>query len=90
MKLTYRGQSYSISAPVQINPASTDPFKTRLIYRGHAYNATPCPAVDSATSTAGSMVTLTYRGIPYQRVLKNQKSDHPGRAIDWRYEPFSE
>ncbi len=88
MKLTYRGQSYSISAPVQFGAAanSTDQSQAKLIYRGQTYYATPRPAVDPTPAATGSIVTLRYRGITYQRVLQEQKPYHPGRAINWRYQ----
>jgi hypothetical protein len=88
MKLTYRGQSYSIPAPVQFgaDANSTDQPKVKLIYRGQTYYATPCPAdVNPAAATTGSTVTLRYRGITYQRVLQEPKPYHPSQAINWRY-----
>jgi hypothetical protein len=88
MKLTYRGQFYTITAPAQFgaDADSTGP-KVKLIYRGQTYYATHRPAATAETTSAtGSTVTLQYRGITYQRVLQDLKPYHPGRAINWRYQ----
>jgi hypothetical protein len=87
MKLTYRGHSYEVPAPIQLDADSTDQPKIKLIYRGHTYQCTPCPAVVSeAVVTDGPTVTLIYRGNTYERKLQPPKDYQKPRAINWRWQ----
>jgi hypothetical protein len=86
MKLTYRGIAYEVSAPVRSGVAHQvkDQPKTKLIYRGHTYYATPCAAVEAVELT-GPTVPLHYRGSTYKRQLPAAIPYYGPRAINWRY-----
>ncbi|MFM7424109.1 MAG: DUF4278 domain-containing protein [Elainella sp.] len=99
MKLTYRGQSYSIAIPsiadvqradiqaADIQAAVQGQSKIKLIYRGQTYYATPDPMQAAETALpSGPLVTLTYRGVTYERPLHSPKRYSSARAINWRYQ----
>jgi hypothetical protein len=87
MKLTFRGNSYESSAPMQISFDSTDRSSVKLLYRGNAYYTTSPSAIASqALATDEPRVTLIYRGNSYERKLQSLKPDRKSRAIDWRYQ----
>jgi Domain of unknown function (DUF4278) len=87
MKLTYRGISYEVPAPIQLGSDSTDQPKIKLIYRGNIYDYTPRPVVVSQEDkTDWSTVTLIYRGTTYQRQIQPSKPYQKPRAINWRWQ----
>ncbi len=88
MKLTYRGHSYEISTPSQIGIAvdSAKQPQTKLTYRGQTYCATPRSAVPAAAPEASTVVTLSYRGVTYQRILSSPKLYDFARLTHWRYQ----
>ncbi|NJO40763.1 MAG: DUF4278 domain-containing protein [Cyanobacteria bacterium CRU_2_1] len=91
MKLTFRGHSYKVPAPIQISSASMNQTKVELIYRGHKYYTTPPPAVVSeAIEPDESTVTLIYRGTIYDRKLQPPNLYQKFRAINWRYQHLAE
>lgn len=86
MKLTFRGNAYEISAPIQPGSDSTDQPK-KLIYRGNTYNYTPRSVVVSEVDTTGwKTVTLIYRGNTYKRKVQPPQPYQKPRAINWRYQ----
>jgi hypothetical protein len=71
MKLTYRGTSYDVPDPGQPRSNSRDLIKSKLIYRGIRFDYIPYPPIISeADQTHLPTVTLSYRGIAYQRKAK--------------------
>ncbi len=86
MKLTYRGIAYEIAAPFR--SAAHQPqnqSKTKLIYRGQIYYATPREAVAEVFAWDGPTVILRYRGSTYERPLRSPHRSYEPRAINWRY-----
>jgi hypothetical protein len=74
MKLTFRGLSYEVPAPIQLGSDSTEQPKIKLIYRGNTFDYTPCPVVVSEeVERDGPTVTLIYRGNTYERKLQPSK-----------------
>lgn len=87
MKLTYRGNTYEIPAPIQLGSASTYQPPIKLIYRGNTYDYTPrLLVVSPEDKTDWQTVTLIYRGNTYQRKIQPPKPDRKPRAINWRYQ----
>ncbi|WP_019498028.1 DUF4278 domain-containing protein [Pseudanabaena sp. PCC 6802] len=87
MKLTYRGISYEVSAPIQPNSVPKEQPKFKLIYRGNTFDYTPRPmVVPEAEETDWSTVTLIYRGNTYERRLPPPKPYQKPRAINWRWQ----
>lgn len=87
MKLTFRGNSYDVPAPIQLGPDSTEQPKIKLIYRGNVFYYTPRPVVVSEeVETDEPTVTLIYRGNTYERQLHAPKSYQKPRAINWRWQ----
>ncbi len=71
-KLTYRGNSYEVPAPILVDSNSTTQPKIKLIYRGNTFDYTPRPVVISEEiKTDCSTVTLIYRGKIYERKLRS-------------------
>lgn len=87
MQLTYRGNTYQASTPVQSSSDSKiEEPKFKLIYRGSTYNYNPPPArVPEAIQAEGSTVTLIYRGMTYQRKLAPYNPSQKPMATNWRY-----
>ncbi len=86
MKLTFRGNSYETSAPIQLASDSTDQPKIKLVYRGHTLDYTSRPVVVSEeVETDGPTVTLIYRGNTYERKLQPPKPYQKPHAINWRW-----
>jgi hypothetical protein len=68
MQLTYRGISYDVPDPSQPRSNSRDLIKSKLIYRGIQFDYIPYPPVIPAVDqTHLPTLTLSYRGIAYQR-----------------------
>lgn len=86
MKLTYRGNSYEMPAPMQSVSDSTDRPKIKLTYRGSIYYSTPHPVVVSEANRDSKTVTLTYRGNTYDRQLSPPQPNQSSLAINWRYQ----
>lgn len=87
MKLTYRGNSYEMPAPMQSVSDSTDRPKIKLTYRGCTYYSTPHSMMVSEAATSDwKTVTLTYRGNTYDRQLPLLQPHQPSHAINWRYQ----
>jgi hypothetical protein len=87
MKLTFRGHSYEVSAPIQLDSDSTGQPQIKLTYRGHAYNSTPRFAVTSkVVEVDAPAVTLLYRGNIYKRQLQSSRLYQKPHAINWRYQ----
>ena len=87
MKLTFRGNSYEVPAPIQLGSDSTDRPKIKLIYRGNTFDYTPrLVVVSEEVETDGSTVTLIYRGNTYERKLQPPKPYQKPRAINWRWQ----
>ena len=71
MKLTYRGNSYEVPAPIELDYDSTEQPKIQLIYRGNSLDYIPCPVVNwELDKTDCSTVDLIYRGNSYERKLQ--------------------
>ena len=86
MKLTFRGNSYEVPAPIQLGSDSTERLKIKLIYRGNTFDYTPRPVVVSEeVERDGPTVTLIYRGNTYERKLQPPKPYQKPRAINWRW-----
>jgi hypothetical protein len=85
MKLTYRGISYEVSAPVQLSSDSTEQPKIKLIYRGNTIDYVP-PVVVSVDKTDWPTATLIYRGNTYQRKIQPPQPYQKPRAINWRWQ----
>ena len=91
MKLTYRGNSYEIPAPIQPGSDPTNQTKIKLIYRGNTYEYTPRPVVVSEVDTTDwKTVTLIYRGNTYEHKLGPPQPYQKPRAINWRYQVLTE
>jgi hypothetical protein len=87
MKLTYRGNSYETSAPIQLASDSIDRPKLKLIYRGCTFDYTPRPLmVSKEVETDRPIATLIYRGNTYERKLQPPKPYHKPQAINWRWQ----
>ncbi|PSB06301.1 hypothetical protein C7B62_23230 [Pleurocapsa sp. CCALA 161] len=87
MKLTFRGNLYETSAPIQLASDSTDQPKLKLTYRGSTFDYTPRPVVISEeVETDEPTVTLIYRGNTYERKLQPLKSYQKPQAINWRWQ----
>jgi hypothetical protein len=87
MKLTYRGNSYETSAPIQLASDSKDRPKLKLIYRGCTFDYTPHPLVVSKeVETDRPIATLIYRGNTYERRLQPPKPYQKPQAINWRWQ----
>lgn len=87
MKIIYRGNSYQVPAPIQVNCDSAPQPQYKLIYRGNTINYTPCPlVVAQEDKTDGLTVNLIYRGNTYQRQMPALQSYQKPRAINWRWQ----
>lgn len=87
MNFTYRGQPYQISTSTQSSPDSVYQPKDKLIYRGQVYYTAPRSAVVSRAAKGDEpTVTLTYRGITYQRTLQSPQPYQQPHAVNWRYQ----
>ncbi|GFE71061.1 DUF4278 domain-containing protein [Chroococcus sp. FPU101] len=87
MKLTFRGNSYNVPAPIQLGSDSTEQPKIKLIYRGNVYYYTPRPVVVSEkVETDQPTVTLIYRGNTYERQLLGSMPYQKPHAINWRWQ----
>jgi lipopolysaccharide export system protein LptA len=86
MKLTYRGNSYEVAAPIELDSDSTELPQIKLIYRGNTYYYIPHPVVDSEeVETDEPTVNLIYRGNTYKRQLRATKPYQKAHAINWRW-----
>jgi hypothetical protein len=87
MKLTFRGNSYEVPAPIGLSSDSTERPKIKLIYRGNTFYYTPRPVVVSEeVETDAPTVTLIYRGNTYERKIRPPKPYQKPRAINWRWQ----
>lgn len=86
MKLTFRGNSYEIPAPIQLILDSREQPKIKLTYRGNTYDYTPSPVVFEEVETDTQTVTLIYRGNTYERKLYALKSYQKPNAINRRWQ----
>jgi hypothetical protein len=84
MKLIYRGHSYEVPDPAQLD--STDQPTTKLIYRGHLYNYTSPTGTFEVIPTDTSTVTLIYRGVTYEHKLFSSKLSQKHSVCNWRYQ----
>ena len=72
MKLTYRGNSYQVPTPIQLDYDSTEQPKIKLIYRGNALDYIPQPVeIFEKDKTDCPTVNLIYRGNSYERKLQS-------------------
>lgn len=71
MKLTYRGNSYEVAAPIQLIPDSREQPKIQLIYRGNTLDYIPRLMIWESDKTDCPTVTLIYRGNNYERKLQS-------------------
>lgn len=86
MKLTFRGNSYETSAPIQLASDSTVQPNLKLTYRGCTFDYTPRSLVVSEeVETDGATATLIYRGNTYERKLQPSKPYQKPQAINWRW-----
>ncbi len=67
MKLTYRGNSYEVPAPIQLDYDSTKQPKIKLVYRGNTLDYIPSPVIWESDKTDCPTATLIYRGNSYER-----------------------
>ena len=70
MQLTYRGNSYEIPAPIQLDYDSTKQPKIQLIYRGNTLDYILCLVIWESDKTDCPTVNLIYRGNSYERKLQ--------------------
>ncbi|MBW4620745.1 MAG: DUF4278 domain-containing protein [Cyanosarcina radialis HA8281-LM2] len=87
MKLTFRGNFYEASAPIE--PDSTDLPQIKLVYRSNTYYYTPVPLETSEDfRTFVPTVTLIYRGNTYKRKIQTPKFDRIPLASNrrWHFE----
>jgi hypothetical protein len=87
MKLTFRGNFYETSAPIQLVSDATDQPKLKLIYRGSTFDYIPRPVVVSEeVETDGATEALIYRGNTYERRLQPLKPYQKPQTINWRWQ----
>jgi Domain of unknown function (DUF4278) len=86
MKLTYRGNSYEVPDPIQLDSDSSEQPKIKLIYRGNTIDYVPHPVVPEEDKTDWPTVTLIYRGNTFQRKIRPPQPYQKPRAINWRWQ----
>ena len=70
MKLTYRGNSYEVPAPISLDYDFTEQSKIKLIYRGNTLDYIPRPVVSwELDKTDCPTMNLIYRGNNYELTL---------------------
>jgi Domain of unknown function (DUF4278) len=70
MKLTYRGNTCEVSAPIQLRSDSSMQPQSKVIYRGKRYDLISSTAVISEVDKTNCPVaTLCYHGNVYQRKI---------------------
>ncbi|MEO0374176.1 MAG: DUF4278 domain-containing protein [Cyanobacteria bacterium P01_A01_bin.17] len=78
MKLTYRGNSYEVSALNQLEFDSAEQPKIQLVYRGHTYEYTPYHVIVSEEDkTDFPSVTVIYRGVKYEQKVQSPAQVRP-------------
>ena len=91
MKLTYRGNAYEVPASIHSRADATNQPKQKLIYRGQTHDYIPHSVVVSeAFDPDAPTVTLSYRGITFERQIRSPKPYQAPRAINWRYRMIME
>ncbi|WP_071527428.1 DUF4278 domain-containing protein [Nodosilinea nodulosa] len=71
MRLTYRGNSYETTIPMQT--AASNQLKIKLTYRGNSYEYILPLATPAAIESVLETVILCYRGNAYQRQFYRPK-----------------
>jgi hypothetical protein len=93
VKLTYRGNSYEVAAPIQLDYDPTEQPKIKLVYRGNAIDYIPGLVIWESDRTDCPTVNLVYRGNNYERKLQptpqaqsKVQGDKPSAWLryDWR------
>ncbi|NEQ54801.1 MAG: DUF4278 domain-containing protein [Leptolyngbya sp. SIO3F4] len=84
MQLTYRGNTYNMTAPIQSDSVVNAQSNIKLTYRGQQYNYTPPIALSDAS--ASQVVTLTYRGNTYTLKLQPIQCIQESHAINGHYQ----
>lgn len=69
MQLTYRGNTYNMTAPIQSDSVIKNQPKIKLTYRGQQYDYTPPIEQCSTVLSVSQVAALTYRGNTYQHPL---------------------
>ncbi|NJL39577.1 MAG: DUF4278 domain-containing protein [Leptolyngbyaceae cyanobacterium SM1_4_3] len=83
--IKYRGNAYEVPASIHSGSDSENQPKQKLIYRGQIYDYTPPSAIPEAFDPNATTVTLSYRGVTFERQIRSPKPYQPPRAINWRY-----
>lgn len=87
MKLTYRGNSYDVPAPVQPSSDATNQLKIKLIYRGNTIDyVSPPVVVSEVDKTDWPTATLIYRGNTFERKIQPSQPYQKPHAINWRWQ----
>jgi Domain of unknown function (DUF4278) len=84
MRLIYRGNTYEVSAPIQLKSDSTTQPQAKLCYRGTRYESISSSVVISEVDkTDCPKATLSYRGNRYQCKISTF-SPSKTLAFSWR------
>ncbi|MEM7065217.1 MAG: DUF4278 domain-containing protein [Cyanobacteria bacterium P01_B01_bin.77] len=84
MQLTYRGNTYKMTAPIQFDSAVKAQPKIKLTYRDQQYDYTP--PIELPDASASQVVKLTYRGNTYTRKFQPVQLTQESHAINGRYQ----